>query len=69
MTTFTLKKKNEKKKLKNIKIPIKKLQEIKKAAANISKIESYDPAKDYRVKFDASHRCLGATLEQKKWEG
>ena len=66
---------NEKKKLKNIKMPLKKfgweekhskiLDEIKKARANIAKINYYNPANDTPVKCDASHSGLGATLEQK----
>ena len=65
---------NEKKKLKNIKIPVKKFEwgpkhsevfeEIKQAVANIAKLNYYDPNRDTRVKCDASHSGLGASLEQ-----
>ena len=40
-------------------------EEIKKAVAQIAKIHYYDQNKDTRVKCDASHTGLGATLEQK----
>ena len=43
--------------------------QIKKAAANIAKIYYYNPTKDTRVKYDASHSGFGATLEQKTGEG
>ena len=56
---------NEKKKLKNIKVPVKKFEwgseytevfeEIKKLVANIAKLKYYDPARESRVKCDASH--------------
>ena len=69
-----LREENEKKKLKNIKIPVKKFEwgtehnevfeEIKKAVANIAKLNYYDPNRDTRVKCDASHSGLGASLEQ-----
>ena len=38
---------------------------IEKAVTNIAKLEYYDPAKETRVKCDASHSVLGASLEQK----
>ena len=38
--------------------------EIKKAVANIAKINYYNPAKHTQVKCDASHSGLGATFEQ-----
>ena len=63
-----------KKKLKNIKVPVKKfvwgteyteiIEDIKKAVANIAKLNYYDPAKETRVKCDASHSGLGASLEK-----
>ena len=69
-----LKEKNEKKKLKDIKLPVKKFEwgekhslifeKIKTAVANIAQINYYDPQKETRVKCDASHSGLGATLEQ-----
>ena len=40
-------------------------EEIKNAVAKIAQIHYYDPKKDTRVKCDASHSGLGATLEQK----
>ena len=43
--------------------------QIKKAAANIAKFYYYNPTKDTRVKYDASHSGFGATLEQKTGEG
>ena len=65
-----LREENEKKKMKNDKSPVKKyewgnsliFEEIKKAVAQI---HYYDLKKDNRVKCDASHSGLGATLEQK----
>ena len=69
-----LREENEKKKLKNIKVPVKKFEwrleytevfeEIKQAVANIAKLNYYDPAREIRVKCDASHSGLGASLEQ-----
>ena len=69
-----LREENEKKKLKNIKVPLKKIEwgpeytevfeEIKQAVANIAKLNYYDPSRDTRVKCDASHSGLGASLEQ-----
>ena len=43
--------------------------EIKKAVANIAKINYYNPEKDTPVKCNANHSGLGATLEQKKEDG
>ena len=69
-----LREENEKKKLKNIKIPVKKFEwgpehtevfeEIKQAVANVAKLNYFDPSRDTRVKCDASHSGLGASLEQ-----
>ena len=68
-----LKEENEKKKLKDIKVPVKKsnggkhsliFEEIKTAVAKIAQINYYDLQKETRVKCDASHSGLGATLEQ-----
>ena len=66
---------NEKKKMKNVKLPVKKFElgekhslifeEIKKAVTKIAQTHYYDPKKNTRVKCDASHSGLGATLEQK----
>ena len=66
---------NEKKKMKNVKLPVKKFEwgkqhslifeEIKKAVARIAQNHYYHPKKDTRLKCDASHSGLGATLEQK----
>ena len=42
---------------------------IKKAVANITKVHYYDANRETRVKCDASHDGLGATLEQKIDEG
>ena len=39
-------------------------EEIRKAVAKIAQINYYDPHKDTRVKCDANHSGLGATLEQ-----
>ena len=70
-----LREENEKKKMKNVKLPGKKFEwgvehsiifeEIKTAVARIAQIHYYDPKKDTRVKCDASHSGLGAALEQK----
>ena len=70
-----LREENEKKKMKNVKLPVKKLEwgeehsrifeEIKTAVARIAQIHYYDPKRDTRRKCDASHSGLGATLEQK----
>ena len=45
------------------------LDAIKNAVANISKVNYYDANRDTRVKCDASHNGLGATLEQQTDEG
>ena len=68
-----------KKKLKSVKIQVKKFEwkeehseifeSIKAAVANITKIHYYDPKLLTRVKCDASHSGLGASLEQQNWEG
>ena len=73
-----LREENEKKKL-SVKIQVKKLEcgeehseifeSIKTAVANITKIHYYDPKMATRVKSDASHNGLGATLEQQRAEG
>ena len=67
------------KKLKSVKIQVKKFEwkeeqseifeSIKAAVANITKIHYYDPKLATRVKCDASHSGLGATLEQQNVEG
>ena len=44
-------------------------ESIKAAVANITKICYYDPKLVTRVKCDASHSGLGASLEQQNWEG
>ena len=44
-------------------------ESIKAAVANITKIHYYDPSLDTRVKWDASHMGLGASLEQQNVEG
>ena len=69
-----LREENEKKKLKNIKVPVKKFvwgpeyteifEDIKKVVTNIAKLNYYDPARETRVKCDASHSGLRASLEQ-----
>ena len=69
-----LKEENEKKKMKNIRLPVKKFEwdsqhsvvfeAIKKAVANIAMINYYNHSREDRVKCDASHSGLGATLEQ-----
>ena len=74
-----LREENEKKKLKRVKIQVKKFEWgeehseifelIKTAGANITKIHYYDPKMATRVKCDASHSGLGATLEQQRAEG
>ena len=74
-----LREENEKKKLKSVKIQVKKFEwkeehseifeSIKTAVANITKIHYYDPSLDTRVKCDASHSGLGASLEQQNVEG
>ena len=60
--------------MKNIQLPVKKFEwdsqhslafeDIKKAVANIAMIYYYNPSRETRVKCDASHSGLGATLEQ-----
>ena len=42
---------------------------IKEAVANITKVHYYDANRETRVKCDASHDGLGATLEQQNDEG
>ena len=69
-----LKEKNETKKMKNIRLPVKKFdwnrkhsvvfEEIKKAVANIALLNDFNPSRETRVKCDASHSGLGATLDQ-----
>ena len=44
-------------------------ESIKNAVANISKVNYYAANLERRVKCDASHNGLGATLEQQKDEG
>ena len=44
-------------------------ESIKAAVANITKIQYYDRKLLTRVKCDASHSGLGASLEQQNWEG
>ena len=61
-------------KMKNIRLPVKKIdwdsqhsvafEEIKKALANIALLNYYNPSRETRVKCDASHKGLGATLDQ-----
>ena len=73
-----LREENEKK-LKSVKIQLKKFEwkeehseifeSIKAAVANITKIHYYDPKLLTRVKCDASHSGMGASLEQQNWEG
>ena len=60
--------------MKNIRLPVKKFERdsqhsvvfeaSKKAVANIGMINYYNPSRETRVKFDASHSGLGAILEQ-----
>ena len=74
-----LREENEKKKIKSVKIQVKKFEwgeerseifeSIKIAVANITKIHYYDPKLATRIKCDASHSGLGASLEQRKAEG
>ena len=42
---------------------------IKEAVASITKVHYYDATRETRVKCDASHDGLGATLEQQNDEG
>ena len=39
-------------------------EDFKKTVANIARINYYNPSRETRVKCDASHSGLGATLEQ-----
>ena len=65
--------------MKNMKLPVKKFEwgdehtvvfdAIKEAVANIAKVHYYDANRETRVKCDASHDGLGATLKQQKEEG
>ena len=74
-----LKEENQKKKLKNMKLPVKKFEwgdehtvvfnAIKEAVAKITKVHYYDATRETRVKCDASHDGLGATLEQQNDKG
>ena len=74
-----LKEENQKKKLKNMKLPVKKFEwgdehavvfnAIKEAVSSITKVHYYDETRETRVKCDASHDGLGATLEQQNDEG
>ena len=74
-----LKEENQKRKLKNMKLPVKKFEwgdehtvvfdAIKEALTNITKLHYYDANRETRVKCDASHDGLGATLEQQNDEG
>ena len=74
-----LREENEKKKLESVKIQVKKFewgQElseifelIKTAVADITKIHYYDPTMAARVKCDAGHSGLDATLEPQRAEG
>ena len=66
-----LKEEHEKKKMKNIGLPVKKFDwdsklsvAFKKAVANIALLNCYNPSKETRVKCDASHSGLGATPDQ-----
>ena len=68
-----LREENEKKIFKSVKIKVKKFEwkeehseifeSIKAAVANITKIHYYDPKLLTRVKCDASHSGLGASME------
>ena len=73
-----LKEENQKTKLKNMKLPVKKFERgewthcgiaIKEAVANITKVHYYDANRETSVKCDSSHDGLGDTLEQQKEEG
>ena len=69
-----LKEENEKKKIKNIRLPVKTFdwnrkhsvvfEEIKKAVAKIALLNDFIPSRETRVKCDASHSGLEATLDQ-----
>ena len=62
-----------------MKLPVKKFEwgdehtvlfdAINEAVANITKVKHYDANRETRVKCDASHDGLGATLEQQNDEG
>ena len=74
-----LKVENQKRKLKNMKLPVKEFEwgdehtvvfdALKEAVANIAKVHYYDANQETRVECDASHDGLGATLEQQNDEG
>ena len=74
-----LKEENRKKKLKKMKLPVTKFEwgdedtvefvAIRNAVASISKVNYYDANRETRIKSDASHNGLGATLEQQIDEG
>ena len=61
-----------------MKLPVKKFEwaddhtvvfnAIKGAVANITKVHYYDAIRETRVKCDASHNGLGATLKQQNDE-
>ena len=69
-----LREENEKNKMKNIRLPVKKFErdsqhslafeDIKNAVANMATINYYNPSRETRIKCDASLSGLGATLEQ-----
>ena len=74
-----LKEENQKKKLRNMKLPVKTFEwgyehtvvfnTIKEAVTNITKVYYYDATRETRVECNASHEGLGATLEQHDDEG